>query len=183
MFIIVKNYVKYLPACNFSVKRKSFLKLGGMHTKTYAGEELPFLKRINDANYKILFNPKSYIYHKDRDFLHYFRQRFVYGSNAFYYFRNYPNKQTFFLFLSTFPFIFLFFFPFIFLSSLFMYIYLVGLLFLMLFSIMQAIIITYQKYFFKSLKLSLISIFTPGYGFLLGLYKKSETIRNIYTQK
>ena len=178
-----KIYVKYLPACNFTVKRNYFLKLGGMHTKTYSGEELPFLKNVNDNNFKILFDPKSYVYHIDRDFKHYFRQRLVYGSNAFYYFSKFPNKETFFLFLSIFPFIYLFFFPFIFYSLLLIYIYLFGAFILTTFVIISAFRISYQKHFFKSLILSLISIFAPGYGFMLGLFKKNETIRNIYTQK
>jgi len=178
-----KNYVKYLPACNFTVERYFFLKLGGMHAKKYSAEELPFLKKVNDSNFKILFDPKSYIYHKDRDFKHYFRQRFVYGSNAIYYFMNFPNKETFFLMLSTLPFIYLLFFPFIFTNLLFLFVYLFGTFFLIIFLIASAIKINYGKYFFKSLKLSVISVFTPGYGFILGLFKKSETIRNIYTQE
>ena len=64
-----------------------------------------------------------------------------------------------------------------------MYIYLFASFALVTFLIASTIKINYGNHFFKSIKLSLISVFSPGYGFILGLFKKSETIRNVYTQK
>ena len=64
-----------------------------------------------------------------------------------------------------------------------MFVYLFGAFAIVTFLIVSAIKINYGKHFYKSIKLSLISVFSPGYGFILGLFKKSETIRNVYTQK
>ena len=89
------NYRKYkskekytndwLESCNLIIKRNFFLKNKGMNKDIYIGEDREFFERIrkNIKDLKVLFSPKLYIFHKERDIFHFILQRFSFGMDIF----------------------------------------------------------------------------------------------------
>ena len=130
-----------------------------------------------------MFCPNIFVYHKDRDFKHFARQRFVYGSTGLRTFIKFPCLESFLLLISALPILFILSFPLLFLSKFFFNIYIFGLVFIFVISLINAFKISYSNYFFKSLKLTLISIFMPGIGFISSLILKDYIIKKLYTQK
>ena len=180
---INEKAVNFLPACNFTINRETYLKIGGMIDNIYSGEEMALMKNLRDKNYKLLLNFKSYVYHKERNFKHFFRQRFIYGSTALYYIFKYPCRETFFLFFSTFPFLYLLAFPVALYNSFFLKIYFSILLILFAFCLLCAVKINFKNNFFKSFKLIILSVFGPGIGLVSSLFLDKKKMKKLYTQK
>ena len=178
-----EKIVNFLPACNFTIERKIYLKIGGMIDKIYSGEEMSIMKKLRDKNYKMLLNYRSYVYHKERNFKHFFRQRFVYGSTAIYYILKYPCRETLLLLISTFPFLYLLILPAAFLNLFFFKIYFSIFSFLFLFCLLCALKINFKNNFFKSLNLIILSVFGPGIGLVSSLFLSAKKIKKLYTQK
>ena len=178
-----EKIVNFLPACNFTIERKIYLKIGGMIDKIYSGEEMSLMKKLRDKNCKLLLNYKSYVYHKERDFKHFFRQRFVYGSTAIYYILKYPCRETLLLLISTFPFLYLMLLPITFVNLFLFKIYFSIFSFLCLFCLLCAVKINFKNNFFKSLNLIILSVFGPGIGLVTSLFLDDKKIKKLYTQK
>ena len=75
----------WLESCNLLLSRDFFLKNDGQNEKFYIGEDQEFFRRIkkNNENFKTLFCPKLFIYHRERNIKDFFLQRFSYGMNVF----------------------------------------------------------------------------------------------------
>ena len=180
----IEGTVNFLPSCNLVVKTKVYKKLRGMYEELYSGEEISLIRNLKKNNFKIIFNPKIYVFHKDRNFKHFFRQRFVYGSTGLRLFIKFPCRQSFLLLISSAPFVYLLIFPLALLNNFFFIGYIFGISLLFLFCLLIAFHINYShNYFLKSLKLSLISIFAPGIGFIASLFLRNDLIKHSYTQK
>ena len=180
----IEGTINFLPSCNLVVKTKIYKKLGGMYEELYSGEEVSLILNIKRNNFEIIFNPKIYVFHKDRNFKHFFRQRFVYGSTGLRLFIKFPCRQSFLLLISSVPFVYLLIFPLASLDNFFFIGYILGIGLLSLFCLLTAIKINYShNYFLKSLKLSLIGIFAPGIGFVASLLLKDDLIKQLFTQK
>ena len=185
----VKNKIKkegpisFLPSCNLIVKTKIYKKLGVMYENLYSGEEISLIRSLKKNKFQIIFNRKIYVFHKDRNFKHYFRQRFIYGSTGLKLFINFPCKESFLVLLSSFPTIYLLFFPIAFLNKDFFLFYMSGITLITVFCIINAFKINYLNNFLKSLKLTLISIFAPGIGFILSLFLNKNSMKKLYTQE
>tara|TARA_Y100001970_G_scaffold124478_1_gene154168 strand:- start:69 stop:1052 length:984 start_codon:yes stop_codon:yes gene_type:complete len=176
-------YVNFLPSCNLIVRTDLYKKVKGMYENLYSGEEISLNKNIRKLGYKIMFCPSIYVFHKDRNFKHFARQRFVYGSTGLRTFLKFPCLESFLLLISSLPFIFILMFPLIFLSEFYLNIYILGLLFIFIVCLINAFKINYSSNFFKSLKLTFISIFMPGIGFVSSILLKDYIIKKLYTQK
>lgn len=177
------HYVSSLSSVNFTVKRKVYIKIGGMDNNLNVGEDMAFMRTLRKYNYKILFNGKSYVYHIDRNIKHFFRQRFFYGTNSIILFLKYPDNKSFLFLLSIFPFLYvLFLIPIIFAKFIYLKIYLFFLSGIILFCIINALRINFSSNFIKSLYVVGISIFGPGIGFVASLFLSSKMMRKLYTQ-
>jgi cellulose synthase/poly-beta-1,6-N-acetylglucosamine synthase-like glycosyltransferase len=180
----IEGTINFLPGCNLVVKTKIYNKLRGMYEELYSGEEIPLIRNLKKNNFKIIFNPKIYVFHKDRNFKHFFRQRFVYGSTGLRLFIKFPCKQSFLLLISSVPFVYLLIFPLVLLNNFFFIEYIFGISLLSLFCLLIAFKINYShSYFLKSLKLSLIAIFAPGIGFIASLLLRNDVIKQLFTQE
>ncbi len=180
----LEYFTKYLPSVNLVIKKNVYQKIGGMNEKVNSGEDSLFMQTLKKNNIKPIFNGKAYVYHKDRTFEHFFRQRVVYGADIIKLFFLKPSMYTLFPTFSTLPIIYLLIGPVIFIYSKAIFqIYLLGLIFLCIFSIFYSFKILIKGNFFKSIKLILISVFGPGIGFLLSLIISSKSLRKVYTQK
>ena len=155
-----------------------------MNDKINTGEDTLFMKLLNKKNIKIFFNGNAYVFHKDRNFKHFFRQRIVYGSDIIKLIFINPNIKSFLSLLALLPFTYLLFGPIVFLYSKVIFkLYLLGLFFLVIFSIFYSFKICTKGKIFKSIKLILISILGPGIGFFSSLLISSKNLRKLYTQK
>ena len=178
-----ERYVNFLPSCNMIVRTDLYKKVKGMYEKLYSGEEISLNKNIRKLGYKIMFSPSIYVFHKDRNFKHFTRQRFVYGSTGLKIFLKFPCLESFLLLISSLPFIFVLMFPLVLLSNFYLNIYMLGLLLIFIVCLINSAKINYSNNFFKSLKLTFISIFMPGIGFVSSILLKDYIIKKLYTQK
>ena len=86
------NYRKYmspkkfcddwLEACNLIMRRDFFLKFGGMDEKKYFQEDQEFFDRLRSKikNFKVLFTPDVFVYHKEREISKFLLQRLTFGT-------------------------------------------------------------------------------------------------------
>ena len=175
--------VTFLPSVNIVIKKNIYKKIGGMNISLNTFEDLSLIYALKKHKYKILFNGNAYVFHKDRNFKNFFRQRLVYGSDSLKIFFMYPCKETFLTLFSLSPFLLILTFPLIFLNYLFFYMYFSTIFGLFIFCIINSYKINFSGNFFKSLKLTLISVFGPGIGFFISIFFNSKNIRKIYTQR
>ena len=101
--------IKFFPACNLTIKKRTYDKVGGMISTVNSKEEFSLMKKLNKGNFKMLFNSNTYVYHKERDFKHFFRQRIVYGSNIIYCNLKFFCRETLMILFSTLPFLWILF--------------------------------------------------------------------------
>ena len=85
------NYRKYmskkrictdwLESCNLIMRRDFFLKFGGMNEKNYLQEDQEFFDRlrIKVKNFRVLFTPDVFVYHKEREIYKFLLQRLSFG--------------------------------------------------------------------------------------------------------
>lgn len=177
-----EGMINFLPSCNLILKKKIYKKLKGMYEGLYSGEEISLINSLKKKKFQIIFNPNIYIFHKNRNFKHFFRQRFIYGSTGLKLSIMFPCKESFLVLISSTPMIFLLTFPFILLNNFFFVFYIIGITLLSIFCLLNAFKINYSNNFLKSVKLSLISILAPGIGLISFLMLKNATIKKLYTQ-
>ena len=130
-----------------------------MITTVNSKEEFSLMKKLNRGNFKMIFDSKTYVYHKERDFKHFFRQRIVYGTNIIYCNFKFFCTETIMILLSTLPFLWILLFPLIFINPSFLKIYLIGIFFLIIACLISAIKINFSNNFFKSFYLIIIICF------------------------
>ena len=178
-----RQFIKFLPSCNMIIKTSIYRKLNGMDPRLYSGEEISLNYKINKNGYKMIFCPTVFVYHKDRNFKHFARQRFIYGSTGLWLSLRYPGKESFMLLMSSLPILYLLLFPVLIFKSMISFMYIIGILTLFFAIIVNTFMINYKNNLFKSFKLSLISIFLPGLGLLATIFLSKDRIKKFYTQK
>lgn len=79
------RYCDWLESCNMLMSRNLYLKHKGMDEKKYLGEDKELLARMKeqDKSIKVFFNPRLYIYHKERNIINFLIQRMVFGTDLF----------------------------------------------------------------------------------------------------
>ena len=72
----------YLESCNLIMKRSTFINCKGMNEKLYIGEDKELFKdfKIKIRDFKTLFTPDVYVYHKQRKILKFLLQRLSFGT-------------------------------------------------------------------------------------------------------
>ncbi len=178
-----RQFIKFLPSCNMIIKTSIYRKLNGMDPRLYSGEEISLNYKINKNGYRMIFCPTVFVYHKDRNFKHFARQRFIYGSTGLWLSLRYPIKESFMLLVSSLPILYILLFPVLILKSMISFVYIIGILTLFFTIIVNTFMINYKNNLFKSFKLSLISIFLPGLGLLATIFLSKDKIKKFYTQK
>ena len=178
-----KHYINFLPSCNFIIKTLVYKKVKGMDASFYSGEEISLNFNLNKMGYKMLFNPKISVFHMDRDFKHFSRQRFIYGSTGLWYSTKYPSKESFMLLAGSFPLLSCLCFPIVFINEILKLTFLSGILFLFFLIIVNSVKINYKNNFFRSMKLSFIIFIMPGIGLISRIFLNDKMFKSLYTQK
>ncbi len=178
-----KHFLNFLPSCNLIIKTAAYKKVGGMETRLYSSEEISLNVKLKKLGYKMIFDPKISVFHIDRNFKHFLRQRFIYGSTGLWCSIKYPCKESFMLLAGSFPLLFCLCFPLIFINQSLKLTFFIGIISLTLLIVMNSLKINFKNNFFKSLKLSLISFFVPGLGLVARIFLKDITFKGLYTQK
>lgn len=178
-----QHFINFLPSCNMIMRTSIYKKIKGMDPRLYSSEEISLNYKLNKKGFKMIFDPKVFVFHSDRNFKHFSRQRFIYGSTGLWYLIRYPCKESFMLFASSFPTLFVLSFPMVFISNALKLTFLLGIFFLILSILINSVKINFKNNFIKSLKLSLISFFYPGVGLLARIFLTNNTFKKLYTQK
>ena len=178
-----QHFINFLPSCNMIMRTSIYKKINGMDPRLYSSEEISLNYKLNKKGFKMIFDPKVFVFHSDRNFKHFSRQRFIYGSTGLWYLIRYPCKESFMLFTSSFPTLFVLSFPMVFISNALKLTFLLGIFFLILLILINSVKINFKNNFIKSLKLSLISFFYPGVGLLARIFLTNNTFKKLYTQK
>jgi GT2 family glycosyltransferase len=78
-----KRYCDWLESCNLIMRRKFFLKYGGMDVKRYTGEDKEFFERAKRKNHniKVFYSPDLFVYHRERRFVGFLLQRSCFGMD------------------------------------------------------------------------------------------------------
>jgi hypothetical protein len=162
------QFIDFMPACNFSIKRNLYLEIGGMNENVHTGEENKIFNYCKKNKLKVYFLNKSYVQHIERDIKHFFFQRITLGKSILDNVIN--SRQLMYLkyLLSYLPTFYLFLFIVIFFCKNLWKFYFFGLLVLVIIILVYAIKIS-EKNFFKSLIVILASVFGPGLGFIYSL--------------
>lgn len=83
-----------LPSVNLIVRKEIFLKIGGFDSTFYPGEDTKLCLEIKKLNYKILYNPDSFVYHHRRNlFPNHFQQIANYALHRGYFVKKYPETS------------------------------------------------------------------------------------------
>tara|TARA_Y100000590_G_C15701273_1_gene1006871 strand:- start:959 stop:1969 length:1011 start_codon:yes stop_codon:yes gene_type:complete len=78
-----KRYCDWLESCNLIMKRKFFLKYGGMDKNRYTGEDKEFFQRVRKQkpDLKVYYSPDLFVYHREREIFGFFLQRMCFGMD------------------------------------------------------------------------------------------------------
>lgn len=71
-----------LPSCNLVVRREEYLETGGMNEALFTGEDIDFCTRLVARGRRILYTPDVLVYHKNRAFRGFVKQRLTYGASV-----------------------------------------------------------------------------------------------------
>ena len=112
-----------MPSCNWIMTKKNYINFGYMDSKMLRNEDWDFVyNRMSNKKLKMLYNPKSTIFHENLNVLHFIKKRFLYGYYMWPILKK-VNIKSFYFFL---PFIFVLFlisFPIVFFSKYYLFFY------------------------------------------------------------
>ena len=78
-----QKYCKdYLESCNLIMRRSIFLNCKGMNEKVYIGEDKELFDNLKEKvkNFRALFSPDIFVYHKQRKIIKFLLQRLSFGT-------------------------------------------------------------------------------------------------------
>ena len=162
--------VSFMPSCNWLMTKKNFIKFGYMDSNMMRNEDWDFVyNRMNKTKCKLLYNPKSTIYHENSNIYHFIKKRFLYGYFMWPILRqtNFSNSYFFLpfffvLYLISFPLtLYLEYYSGIYFSILLLYLFVV---------FIETIRVTKKLLYTPLVFLILIlANISPGFGILSGL--------------
>ncbi len=84
-YLAEERYCDWLESCNLFILRELYLKYGGMNEKKYLGEDKEFQERFKKKNpkLKVFYSSKIFVYHKERGILKFLLQRMAFGTDLF----------------------------------------------------------------------------------------------------
>ena len=164
-----------LPSCNFFIRKKIFLELGGFDTSFWPGEDTKLCLDIKKLGKKIIYDPDVKIYHHRRKNLkQYLKQIFNYSKHRGHFAKKYPEtsfKLSYFI-----PSLFVIglisgmFISFFSLIQRVIYFSILGLYFLLMF--IEGARTKKISYIIPFIFVGFITHVVYGIGFILGLTKK-----------
>lgn len=162
--------VSFMPSCNWIMSKKNFIKFGWLDSVMTRNEDWDFVyNRMAKKKYKILYNPKSMVYHENATIFHFIKKRFLYGFYMWPILKQINYKNFYFLIPFLFA-VFLLSFPLtIYLEAYKNLYYLVLTIYLSVvivetFRISKNIILTPLIFF-----ILILANISPGFGILSGL--------------
>jgi len=90
-----QKYIDFIGTFSAAYLKEVFLKFGGFDTrfKTASGEDPELSYRISKAGYKLVFNPRAYVYHPHPSSLKkYLKQKFYRGFWRVLMYEKHPDK-------------------------------------------------------------------------------------------
>ena len=143
-----------------------------MDGKMLRNEDWDFVYRMKKKNFKLLYLPKTIVYHENNTLSHFIKKRFIYG------FYMWPiltklNYHNYYFFLPLFFAIFLLSFPLIFLLEKYLLFYSAILLIYFLVILIETIKLKFShksESFINILFLLIVANISPGFGIFFGLF-------------
>jgi len=175
----IDQFIDFMPACNFSIKRNLYIKIGGMNENVHTGEENKIFNYCKKNKLKVYFLKKSYVQHIERDVKNFFLQRIVLGKSFLALVIDSDSFLNFKYLLSYLPTFYLLSFVVIFFYTNLWELYFYGLLALFIFILFYTVKISI-RHFLKSLFIVMAAVFGPGLGFLY--YLLGFSVNNLYVQ-
>jgi hypothetical protein len=65
-----------MPSCNWIMSKSNFIKFGQMDSKMLRNEDWDFVYKRMSKTKKLLYNPKSMIYHENANIFQFIKKRF-----------------------------------------------------------------------------------------------------------
>ena len=167
--------VSFMPSCNWIMTKKNFIKFGYMDSKMLRNEDWDFVyNRMAKKKLKMLYNPKSTIFHENISIIHFIKKRFLYGYFMWPILKK-INIKNFYFFL---PFLFVLFlvsFPIIFYSNYYYIFYLLVLSIYATIIIFETIRVSKNPLYYPFVFiLIIIANISPGLGILSGLHNLNK---------
>tara|TARA_B100001245_G_C22842301_1_gene404947 strand:+ start:247 stop:1200 length:954 start_codon:yes stop_codon:yes gene_type:complete len=165
------QYVSFMPSVNWILSKKFYNSLKQMNGKILRNEDWDFVYKMKKKNFKVLYSPKTLVFHENANILQFIKKRFIYGFHMWPILKK-LNFENYYFFL---PLIFSFFllsFPlgFIFKYYFFLYFSILGIYFL--FVLFETIRLCNKlNNFLKMLFILIFANISPGFGILLGLFQ------------
>ena len=163
-----QQYVNFLPSVNWILSKKFFNSLNQMNNKLLRNEDWDFVYRMRKKKFKLLYSPKTLVYHENNTISHFLTKRFKYG------FHMWPllmqlNFENYYFFTPLIFTIFLFSFPLAFLFNYYYYFYL-SILIIYILTVFIATLKVCDKLqnFLKILVILCLGSIMPGLGMLSG---------------
>lgn len=175
------KFVEFLPACNFCIRKKTYLSLGGMAENLYTNEEIKLMDNLKKNKFKIFLDSRPFVYHKERGIRKFFYQRLNYGSSLVYNFLKYPSSTSFLGILSLTPVLFFLTIFFVLVNQYIMYFFIIQFSTLLLLTTLFAIKIKKNASFTKSFIVILMCIYGFGLGFIFSLFDHKK-LKKFYLQ-
>ncbi len=179
------RYCDNLPSCNLVLRKQLFEQLNGMNEALEVGEDTDFCARMIASGYRVYFNPKTIVYHYDREIAAYFRQRMVRGAGVYELIAGSSaqkkNLYTYLLLQPVFTLLFWLSFPLAFFWQPWLYVMaMIGGLYLMLIVFEAYKNSTSLKYLPMVSALILAGNILPGAGFILKAFHLLPSLSSFY---
>ena len=164
------QYISFMPSANWILSKKLFNSLKQMDENMLRNEDWDFVYKMMKKKYKLLYSPKTLVYHDNNTILHFVKKRFIYG------FYMWPiltklNAQNYYFFLPLLFAIFLMSFPLIFIMKYYLIFYF-SILFTYFFVILYESLRLARNIstFFSILIVLLAANISPGFGIFFGSF-------------
>jgi len=165
------QYVSFLPSVNWILSKKFYNSLNQMDNKLLRNEDWDFVYKMKKRNLKLIYSPKTLVFHENGTISHFIKKRFIYGVHMWPILKK-LNLENYYFFLPLFFVIFLFSFPLIFLFKKYLLLYstILGMYFLTI--LFESIRIYRNSINYpKMLFILILANISPGIGILLGIFK------------
>jgi len=163
-----QQYVNFLPSVNWILSKKFFNSLNQMNNKLLRNEDWDFVYRMRKKKFKLLYSPKTLVYHENNTISHFLTKRFKYGFHMWSILMQ-LNFENYYFFIPLIFTIFLFSFPLAFLFNYYYYFYL-SILIIYILTVFIATLKVCDKLqnFLKILVILCLGSIMPGLGMLSG---------------
>jgi len=167
-----QQFVSFLPSANWILSKKFYNSLNQMDGKMLRNEDWDFVYKMKKRKFKLLYSPKTIVYHENNTLAHFIKKRFIYG------FYMWPiltklNMNNYYFFLPLFFAIFLISFPLMFLFNYYAILYSIILLIYFLVVVSEAIKLRLNnssENFLSILFFLIVANVSPGFGIFLGFF-------------